>query len=240
MGYLLDHYRDQYVAILNHAVIAAADQPEALEQVIQERNLPRFLTLIEKIDDDLFKQLSENLIVFVEGPTDVKYIKMALKLYGEEELLKAIIVDTIGNRLGDTGAGDNNLKNGFEFLRGNRVLTNKVLFLFDPDVTDKRLPNGGQDFENLYVRRMADFSAEKRGVEFLLSEAMLEEGVSQGFVTKTIVEKITATSRETRYSYQVTHKTGFCDWICEERKNIRDDFVGFLEVVAMIKALATT
>ncbi len=239
MGYLLDNFQGQYVAVLNNAVIAAANQPEALEQIIRERNLPRFLTIIEKIDDDLFKKLTENLIVFVAGPTDVNYIKTALKIFGEDELLNTIVLDTIGNYLGTEFSGDNNLKSGFDFLRYNRLLTNKVLFLFDPDVPDKDLANKGQDVENLYVRRMVDYSADKKGVEFLLNEDVLEAGIGEGFVEKTIVEKITAAGSISRHSYKITGKTRFCNWVRNERENKQTDFDEFQEIIEIIKALNT-
>ncbi|MGE0085240.1 MAG: response regulator [Desulfococcaceae bacterium] len=81
-GYLLDHFRGQYVAVLNNAVIESAPGKEELEKKIIDKKLPLFLTVIQKIDDRLFQQLSAKLIVFVEGPTDVAYIKTALKILG--------------------------------------------------------------------------------------------------------------------------------------------------------------
>lgn len=239
MGELLDSHQGQYVAVLNNAIIASAGTREELEKLIHERNLPLFLTIVEKIGADLFKQLTENLIVFVEGPTDIRYIRTALKVLGSDNLLKSIVLDTIGSGLGDRGSGDSNLKSGFEFLKNNRLLTNKVLFLFDRDVRDGNLPNKGQDFENLYIRRADDYSSDKKGIESLLSETLLEEGVAKGFVTKTIVQTITATGSESRYRYQVINKTGFCNWVCSERKNSPADFAGFQKTIDIIRALSS-
>jgi CheY-like chemotaxis protein len=240
MGELLESHQGQYVAVLNNAIIASADTREELEKLIHERNLPLFLTIIEKIGADLFKQLTENLIVFVEGPTDIRYIRTALKVLGHDNLLKSIVLDTIGSGLGDRGSGDSHLKSGFEFLKNNRLLTNKVLSLFDRDVRDGNLPNRGQDFENLYIRRVDDYSRDKKGIESLLSEALLEEGVAKGLVKKTIVQTIQASGSETRHTYQVTNKTGFCDWVCGERKNSPADFAGFQKTIDIIRTLSAS
>ncbi|MCP4106475.1 MAG: response regulator [Desulfobacteraceae bacterium] len=64
MGYLLDNYHGNYVAVLNNKVIEAATDKADLEKQIIDKKLPLFLTVIEKIDDELFKQLSAKLIVF--------------------------------------------------------------------------------------------------------------------------------------------------------------------------------
>jgi CheY-like chemotaxis protein len=168
MAHLLQNYRGQYIAVMNNAVIEAAESEETLQQRIQERKLPLFLTVIKKIDYELYEQLPEKLTVFVEGPTDVRYIETALKIFGQEELLTQIHLDTIGNKMGNKSGGHTNLKSAFDFLKENpKFRHHKVLFLFDPDVTDKQLPNKGKDFENLFVRRMTAHSAMKAGIESL-------------------------------------------------------------------------
>lgn len=226
MGYLLDNYYGKYIAVLNNTVIADADKREDLDDIIRDQNLPFFLTTIEKIDNNLFKQLTEHLIVFVEGPTDVRYIKTALKVLGRKDLLESIVLDTIGNRFGNKGGGESNLKNGFLFLQENRLIKNKVLFLFDPDV--KTLPNNGNDFENLYLRRMDEYSSAKRGIESLFTDHILEEGFSRGYVRK-IIRKY-----EPTLTYEVENKRSFCHWICRKRDNKPEDFEGFQKIAQII------
>ena len=129
-------------------------------------------------------------------------------------------------------------ESGLAIIEEIKRHTNKVLFLFDRDVRDGNLPNKGQDFENLYIRRVDDYSSDKKGIESLLSETLLEEGVAKGFVTKTIVQTITATGSESRYRYQVINKTGLCNWVCGERKNNPADFAGFQKTIDIIRALS--
>ena len=225
MGYLLDNYAGRYVAVLNNTVIADAAKREDLDDLIRRQNLPFYLTTIARIDNDLFKQLTEHLIVFVEGPTDVAYIKTALKLLDKEALLHSMILDTIGNRLGNQGGGESSLKNGFTFLKENRVITTKLLFLFDPDV--KNLPNKGQDYENLYIRRMSENG--KRGIESFFPDHVMEEGFQEGYVIKILRQ------HEPRLTYAVEDKKGFCAWICQKRVNRPEDFAGFQPIIEMIE-----
>ncbi len=234
MGRLLDNYQGQFVAVLNNEVIEFAPGLEELERRIIDKKLPLFLTVIEKIDYELFQELTAKLIVFVEGPTDVKYIKTAMKIFGRDDLLNEIVVDTIGNRIGNQGGGHASLKNGFNFLREKRLIASKVLFLMDQDVTDKQLPNKGNDFETLYVRRIAAYSKEKKGIEWLLTDALLEEGIPKGFVEKTVITRITKDGPgDIRKEYRITDKVPFCDWICDKRENSQSDFDGFLNIFSI-------
>jgi hypothetical protein len=197
------------------------------------------LTVIEKIDDELFKQLSAKLIVFVEGPTDVTFIKTAFEILGRDDLSENVIVDTIGNRIGNQGGGHGNLKNGFGFLKEKRLITGKVLFLADQDVSDNNLPNKGKDFENLYVRRLVRHSEDDKGIEWLLSEDIFEQGISQGFVVKTIVETISKDDSDIRKTYKITDKTRFCEWVCRQRENTQTDFEKFQGVFEMFEGIIT-
>ncbi|GEM_PF-2202526 len=236
MGYLLDSHQGQYVAITNNQVIASADSREVLEAQIREQKLPRFLT-IERVDAALFRQMPAQLIVFVEGPTDVTYLKTALKILECDDLLNSIVVSTIGSPMGGSGGGHTFLKGGFYFLCEHRLLTKKVLFLFDPDVKDSDLPNARQDMANFYIRRMADYSADKRGIESLFADQILEEGLTKGFVSKKETITTTRTGKDSQTSYKVIKKTAFCDWICTERGNTVNDFAGFKPIITMIEEI---
>ncbi|MCP4347435.1 MAG: response regulator [Desulfobacterales bacterium] len=244
MGYLLDNYHGNYVAVLNNKVIEAATDKADLEKQIIDKKLPLFLTVIEKIDDELFKQLTAKLIVFVEGPTDVKYIKTAIRIFEKDELFDTIVVDTIGNRIGDQGGGKGGLKNGFNFLKNKRLITAKVLFLADQDVSDNDLPNNGNDFENLYIRRIGGiYSKDEKGIEWLFNEDIFEQGVLKGFAEKTVVNTAvtagTNTEHKSKTSYKITGKAKFCNWICDQRENSQTDFQGFQNIFQIFDEIIT-
>ena len=266
--YLQDKYFGKYVAVLNHAVIESADTREELELRLQERKLPVFLTVIKKIEsplrENVFKKLtilmngesidvplegpfSAKLTIFVEGPTDVNYINKAAAMLGQEELLKSVHLDMIGEQTGQRGSGWKPMVQGFNFLQNNPALRpNKVLFLFDPDVRDKELANKGQDFENLFVRRICDkYSREKKGIEWLFDEQIFEEAFLKGFVEKdlgratydNLTPKPTYTYPAKSDIIRESDKTAFCQWLCNERENSRQDFEGFQQIFKIMAEL---
>ncbi len=50
---LLEKYRNQFIAVINHTVIESADTEEALKQRLSERRLPLFLPVIRKMEISL-------------------------------------------------------------------------------------------------------------------------------------------------------------------------------------------
>ncbi|MGE0085241.1 MAG: hypothetical protein AB7S75_12570 [Desulfococcaceae bacterium] len=153
-------------------------------------------------------------------------------------MLENIVIDTIGNRIGDQGGGNTNLKSGFAFLKEKRLIETKVLFLADQDVSDKNLPNKGQDYENLYVRRIGAYSAEEKGIEWLFPENIWNEAIFKGYAEKTeIIKTDKDGTHPPRKSYKIFDKAAFCNWICQERENIESDFSGFREIIRILEEI---
>ncbi|MDM8521406.1 response regulator [Anaerolineales bacterium HSG6] len=254
MGYLRSKYPNKYIAVLNNSVLEVANTLEELKLQVSERKLPLFITVIKKIElptssDRLIfgvegpllnlpvlGPLSSKLTVFVEGPTDVAYIKKATTLLGYEKLLDDVHLDTIGDETGQKGSGHTNLGHGFSFLKNNPGLRpNKVMFLCDQDVKDNKLPNKGQDFDNLYIRRIGnDYSPEDKGIEWLFEENIFEEGFFKGFIAKDL-GRATVTQPQPKPTYIVQEKTKFCNWICHERANTPADFQQFQIIFEIIE-----
>ena len=224
-------YQGQYVAVLNNAILASAATREALEQLILERNLPLFLTVIRKIEPPA------ELTIFVEGPTDVDYIKTAAHWLNHEDLLKRIHLDNIGNQQGNLFGGERNMTNSFEFLKHNPPFrANKVLFLFDQDVEDKNLPlKEDMVWENLYVRRTGKFNKEKKGTEYLFNDEVLEAGFAAGFIAKNF--RVTVTDPYPKPQYQMIDKTKLCQWLCDQRQNSPADFANFEPIFQLIQEI---
>ncbi len=222
-------YQGQYVAVLNKSILTSAPTREALEQQILERNLPLFLTVIKKIEPPFSQPLPAELTVFVEGPTDVQYIKTAADLLGYNDLWKRVHLDNIGNQEGDKFGGEKNLTNSFEFLKHNpKFRPHKVLFLFDQDV--EKLP---LDYENLYARRTGEFNKEKKGTEYFFNN-ILEVAYSAKFGSRTIVE--TVTNPHPNPIYNLTDKSGLCNWICAHRQD-KTDFANFEPIFKIIQEI---
>jgi len=232
---LRSQYPGKWIAVFNNAVIESADTREEVEQRIHERRLPNFLTIITQIELPITEQLSAELTVFVEGPTDVRYLTKALHILERADLLAKIEVETIGEKTGQEGSGHKNLEHGFNFLTNKpKLRPNKVLFLFDPDV--KHLPNEGNDFENLYVRRMDAYSALKKGSEFLFPDHLFEEAFERDLVLKDLGRASRDNPHPTP-TYIVKAKMPLCRWICEDRENCPEDFQEFQKIIRIIESV---
>ncbi len=236
---LRSQYPGKWIAVFNNAVIESADTREEVEQHIHERRLPNFLTIITQVELPITEQLSAELTVFVEGPTDVRYITKALHTLQRADLLAKTDLETIGEKKGEKGGGYKNLSQGFYFLKDKpKMRPNKVLFLFDQDVKDKDLPNSGNDFENLYIRRLAAYSDQKKGSEFLFPEHIFEEAFDKDLVQKNLGKATKANPHPTPI-YEIRGKMRFCKWICEDRENCPEEFQEFQKIIQIIESILT-
>ncbi|MDM8526962.1 response regulator [Anaerolineales bacterium HSG24] len=244
------NYPNKYVAVLNKTVIASSDTQEKLDAILTERHLPIFFTVTKKlglpdlestnltfpvdgsiIDLPITGPLSSRLTVFVEGPTDVEYIRKAGTMLDKKDVLEQVHLDTIGDSTGGEGGGYKNLTHGFNFLRDNPGLRpNKVLFLYDQDVQDKHLPKKGHNIENLFFRRIGEtYSPQQKGIEWLFDDLIFEEGFDQGFVVKDL-GRVSVNEPPPIPSYIVKDKMAFCKWVCNTRPNVPNDFENFRKV----------
>lgn len=234
MAQLYQDYAGQYIAVINKTVIEAAESEEVLKERLSEKRYPVFLPIIKKIDHPIKPPHSAKLTIYVEGPTDVAYIKKAATMLGQEMLLEGIDLEPIGNETGTRGNGSKALAQAFNYLQNKpKLRPNKILFLCDQDVRDSQLPNKGHDFENLLVRRIDNYSAEQKGIEWLLPNSIFEKGFEKDWIEKNL-GRVTIHNPTPKPTYVITQKMKFCHWICNERDNTPQDFEGFQKIFQII------
>ncbi|MEM7536381.1 MAG: response regulator [Chloroflexota bacterium] len=228
----------KYIAVLNQSVLEIATSHTEIYRYLEERKLPRYLTAIEYMEP-VMPSLVADLTVLVEGPTDVKYLHAAAKILGEETLLERVRIDTIGDTTGRKGSGFKALNQGFTFLMNNPLLhPNPVLFLFDQDVKPGQLPNQGQDHETLYIRQVDGYSEDDKGIEYLLSKQILEDGFEQEFIEIDLGRATARQRRPTeRYIIKEQKKMALCNWVCNVRQNEANDFAQFQRLFDMFRQL---
>jgi len=166
-------------------------------------------------------------LILTEGDLDPQYIKKALELLGENEMLASVEIRAVGQQ-GKQGAvnsgvtGLNHTRNVIEAQPD--LLKQKVMLLYD---FDSKKPS--EDLGRVFVRAIPKNDANARirkGIENLLPPELFEE---RFYDKKTITgdygeEKIISEFK----------KTQFCNWICEEKRN-SSDFQGFQVVVEIIR-----
>jgi hypothetical protein len=166
-------------------------------------------------------------LVLTEGETDPIYIKTALKLLGEKEILAQIDIEWVGISIGkgkSINTGDGGLKNTRDVLVSNpKFLTRKVLLIYDCD-TDK----SNEDHELLKIRKIPQQKNRKvkKGIENLFPDHLFTE---EFYLPKTKYGDYGEQNQ-----IQEFQKMDFCKWICEQRKQA-DDFVDFKIIIEFIK-----
>ena len=164
-------------------------------------------------------------LVLTEGETDPIYIKTALELLGEKEILAQVDIEWVGIYIGkgkSINTGEGGLKNTRDVLVSNpKFLTRKVLLIYDCD-TDK----SNEDHELLKIRKIPQQKNRKvtKGIENLFPDHLFTEEF-YSWKTK---------SRSYGEKFQEFQKMKFCKWICEQRKQA-DDFVDFKIIIDFIK-----
>ena len=166
-------------------------------------------------------------LVLTEGETDPIYIKTALALLGEKEILEGVDIEWVGTSIEkgkSINTGDSGLNNTRDVLLSNpKFLTRKVLLLYDCDT--KR---NDEDNENLKIRRIPqqEYRRISKGIENLFPDILFTE---RFYITK-----------ERKGSYGETNqiqefqKMQFCKWICEQKRDV-EDFRDFEVIINFIK-----
>jgi hypothetical protein len=166
-------------------------------------------------------------LVLTEGETDQIYIKTALKLLGETEILEQVDIEWVGastSKGKSINTGDGGLNNTRDVLLSKpQFLTRKVLLLYD---CDTRKPN--EDHDKLKIRQIPqqDNRKVKKGIENLFPDHLFTE---EFYSLKTKYGDYGEVNQ-----IQEFQKMKFCKWICEERKQA-DDFIDFKIIVDIVK-----
>ena len=162
-------------------------------------------------------------LVLTEGPLDTRYIKTALTLLGEEELLDALEIEFVGieDNKGTRFGGDKGLNNFRNIYEANPSLFHPpILLLYDCDT--KKLE---EQVGRLWVRAIPtndDNIKVKKGIENLFPESLFQDSFYREI------------SLDDGGTNKHLDKNKLCDWICDERKN-PDDFAKFVDVVKILK-----
>jgi len=167
-------------------------------------------------------------LVLTEGPLDPMYIRTGLRLLGENDLLESLEIEFVGieEPSGTRHGGDTGLNHFRNVCEANpSLLKRPTLLLYDCD-TSKPQEQVGLLWARSIPKGTTDSRA-KKGTENLLPASIFEarfyrERIYEGdFGEKKLIQEF--------------DKTGFCKWICDERKNAAD-FAGFHAVVEILKA----
>ena len=167
-------------------------------------------------------------LVFVEGPTDVRYLTKAAELLGFQAL-----IDVAEFRPG----GGNTLKNVWKGLTREHIERDKIVVLHDPESTFDE--TRGNVFRRS-ICRVSEHPLEK-GIENLFSRATLERARahSRAFIDvageqKNQVRGLESTVPE-KWTVNTDEKTNLCNWLCEH--GTAEDYEHFRPTLEMLHGI---
>ena len=176
---------------------------------------------------------SQGPIVFVDGETDVLYLRRAAELLGFEEVLKSIELRP--------GGGDARANAAWKALGGEligSVVTRKVIFLHDCDSEVVNSDRGA------IIRRKVECIDEnpiKRGIENLFKKSTLEKAIQYkpAFIdiTRSYSQKVRGVEEviPERWAVNRDEKMNLCRWLCEN--GVEEDFEGMQIIFEMLRTM---
>lgn len=203
------------------------------ERFSEFENAYKVLKETEKFEDEVRTKVVANNkpIVYVEGPTDVLYIKKAYELY--EKTCDYFDIEIIGEKTESGTKYSNNtaLSNAKKFLRTNlNLLKQKVILLNDPEESIEE-----KEYENkLYIRKMPKIAANplQKGIENLFEKTFIDKAQKDKidcFQFQTVGTEIK--------NFMIVNgkKNVICTWICNN--GTKDDFKNFEKIFEIIEKI---
>ena len=191
------------------------------------------LTETEKFKDDIKAAIenSQKPVVFMDGKTDVKYLRKAAELLNQEASLEKL-------QLMD-GEGFGNLDKIWNSFQSKlaEIVRHKVIILHDCD--KPRCESKGKVYKrNIPLQKCHPL---EKGIENLFEKATLEKvrkHKSTFIDIKTKHKIIIRNEEETipeKWKVNDDEKTNFCNWLCE--KGTKEDFKHFQVIFDLLEKI---
>lgn len=203
------------------------------ERFSEFKNAYDVLRETERFEGELKKKIIEvnKPIVYVEGPTDVQYIKKAYELYNKN--CTDFDIEIIGEKtkVGTKNSNNKALFSAQKLLSANiNLLKQKVILLNDPEeqVAD------GEYGELLYIRKMPKFNENllQRGIENLFKKTFLDNVIKEN---KECFSYLVKGGKKENHRIIDGQKQTICKWICDNGQ--KKDFKNFEKIFEIIDSI---
>ena len=178
-------------------------------------------------------------IIFVEGETDVMYIKKALEVFGRTDILSQIGIEKVGITINgkENNGGESGLDNLKTFISSNPTfLLRKTMLLYDCDTSKI-----SEDIGSLSIRKISKTEKipNKRGIENLLPSEYFSIKGSE-FATRFHQDRSEfwmPKERENEYgevsTHESFHKMRFAEWFVNSQATT-ETMGDFIELISQI------
>ena len=204
------------------------------EEFSEFENVYRSFTKTHRFADDTRTAIerAQKPVVFMEGKTDIDYVRTAARLLERSELLEAIDLRD--------GGGDGNLKKIWNNLRLfiNASARKKVVLLFDCE-RDMDSAEDGMAFRKR-IPLQNDHPIQE-GIENLFAQSSLEKArtFKSAFIDvddeHARTERGEKTTVPEKWTINVDEKSNLCDWLCTN--GTANDFRHFRAVFDLLEEL---
>ncbi len=203
------------------------------ERFSEFENAFNVLKETEKFEDEVKAKVinSSKPIVYVEGPTDVLYIKKAYELYNKS--YDDFEIEIIGEEteFGTKNSNNKALSNAEKLLSVNcNLLKQKVVLLNDPE----ELVQEGEYQDLLYIRKIPQFNENplQKGIENLFRKNFIDEAKNSNancFQYQMVGEEMR--------NFQIVKgkKQNVCEWICNN--GTKEGFKNFETIFQIIEKI---
>jgi hypothetical protein len=203
----------------------------------------------KKFEDEILTQITKvnKPLVYVEGPTDVLYIKKAAEHLGFSGLLEKVGLEAISNESGDKNGGSSWLTKTAEVFAANpSFLVKNVLLIYDPDekkIEDRKQKEFAEKTAGKLVLKILKESPDtplhkngkKIGIESLFLKSLIDLADHQDLFFKKNNTEEAGQTVQNSFCIADGCKFKLCDWICENAT--KEDFANFEQIFTMIREI---
>ena len=208
------------------------------EEFSEFGNAYRSFTETKKFKEDIRKEIenAQKPVVFMEGKTDVKYLKRAAELLGKKELLQRVELED------EEGYGNlDNIWRSIDPQLSKKIIPQKIILLYD---CDKAISKDTKTEKGKVFKRHIPLHKDhplKEGIENLFDEETLERvrESEPAFIDIEKEHKKIVGGEEgnipEKWDVNPDQKTKFCDWLC--KYGTKADFKYFRVVFDLLKEI---
>ena len=202
------------------------------ERFSEFENAYKVLKETEIFENDVKNKIIDKSkpVVYVEGPTDVQYIKKAYELYNIPCINFDIEIIGENTALGTKNSNNKALSNAEKLLSTNlNLLKQKVILLNDPEesIEDK-------EYENLlYIRKIPKFDQNplQKGIENLFNQNIIDKAELEFPNDFSFLSK-----GGKKLNFKIDcNKQSICEWICQN--TTKEDFQNFEVIFSMLSLI---
>lgn len=174
---------------------------------------------------------TERPLIFVEGKTDVEYLKRAIVLLGWSEACAEVEIRAAG--------GEGNLNQAWKALTQIKVVRQTVVLLYDCDSNLSSLDCG-----SVFRRKMSMIQDHpiRKGIENLFSKKTLNRARKRNQEFIDIIEEHSMTERgcekvvPEKWKVNEDEKSNLCHWLCEN--GTPEDFRCFERILGDLRGIS--